>query len=237
MQGRGSVSELVATHHQVLDISDYLLHFLENHDEQRIASDEFAGDALNGRPAMLVSATVSRSPTLLYFGQDVGEDGMMDAGFGKATRTTIFDYWGVPAHQRFMNGGRFDGGQSTEEERQLRMFYEQLMTTAHTEPAFTGEYESLHADNLASSTSYSERQWAFIRWSEQQSALVVANFSDEAVSLELTANHPALLGGNAVLNDALFHGRTNVVINQEDGVISLRIPAQHGEILLFNRAH
>ena len=59
----------------LVDIEEHMLHFLENHDEQRIASPAFAGNADGARPAMVVSATISRSPTMIYFGQDVGVTG------------------------------------------------------------------------------------------------------------------------------------------------------------------
>lgn len=68
-----------------------MLHFLENHDEQRIASPEFAGNALKGKPAMVVSTTISTAPTMVYFGQELGEDGSESAGFGAPYRTSIFD--------------------------------------------------------------------------------------------------------------------------------------------------
>ena len=110
MQGKASTDAIAPVHAEVLDIEEHMLHFLENHDEQRIASPEFAGSAEKGKPGMVVSALISSAPTMLYFGQDVGEAGAGDAGFGKASRTTIFDYWGVPAHQRWMNDGAFDGG-------------------------------------------------------------------------------------------------------------------------------
>ena len=127
MQGKAPADSLAAVHAEVLDIEQHMLHFLENHDEQRIASPDFAGDANAGKPAMVVSALIGRSPTMLYFGQDVGEPGDGDAGFGDPTRTTIFDYWGVPAHQRWMNGGRFDGGALSDDEKSLRDFYRRLM--------------------------------------------------------------------------------------------------------------
>ena len=72
---------------------------------------------------MVVSALIGSSPTMIYFGQEVGEPGAGDAGFGTASRTSIFDYWGVPAHQRWMNDGRFDGGAVSADEKSLRDFY------------------------------------------------------------------------------------------------------------------
>lgn len=192
MQGHGTVSELVSVHNEVSDIAEHMLHFLENHDEHRIASPEFAGNAEKGKPALAVSALISASPTLLYFGQEVGEDGSEDMGFGKPSRTTIFDYAGVPAHQRWMNDGKFDGGQSTPEEQALRDFYRQIMAIATTQPAINGAFISLHEINLQQSAdalrdsspasdAYSQQQFAFARKQGQHGFIVVANFADTPV--------------------------------------------------------
>lgn len=71
-----------------------MLHFMENHDEQRLASDFIASDAQKAFPAMAVSALISSTPIMTYFGQELGERGMDAEGFsGLDGRTTIFDYW------------------------------------------------------------------------------------------------------------------------------------------------
>ena len=127
MQGKQPANTLFKAQAEVADIEQHMLHFLENHDEQRIASPDFAGDAAWGKPAMVVSNLISRSPILLYFGQDVGEDGSENAGFGSPTRTSIFDYIGVPAHQAWMNNGKFDGANLTPEQAQLRQYYIAIM--------------------------------------------------------------------------------------------------------------
>lgn len=180
MQGSGEVSKLVTIHDEINDIAPHMLHFLENHDEQRIASPDFAGSAQKGKPALAVSALISSSPTLLYFGQDVGEDGSEETGFGDPTRTSIFDYVGVPAHQRFMNDGKFDAGKSTEDEKALHQFYQDVMAIAATNPAVTGEYQSLHALNLdVKDSGYTEQQFAFVRAQGEHGFVVVANFNDK----------------------------------------------------------
>jgi glycosidase len=187
MQGRGPAQPLEDIQLSLQDIELHMLHFLENHDEQRIASPEFAGSAEKGKPAMVVSALISRSPTMLYFGQDVGEDGSEETGFGDPSRTTIFDYAGVPAHQRFMNNGKFDGAQSTESEKQLRAFYEALMSISAHHPAMLGKYLSLHSLNtqLAETDgerAYSESQFSFVRWTEKKALIVISNFDENSVS-------------------------------------------------------
>ena len=115
MKGYGWTDHIPVVQKGMADIEHHMLHFLENHDEQRISSPEFAGNAQLGKPAMVVSATISTSPTMIYFGQEVGEPGAEDAGFGKPSRTSIFDYIGVPHHQRWVNDKKFDVGQLSEE--------------------------------------------------------------------------------------------------------------------------
>jgi glycosidase len=97
-----------------------ILRFMENHDEQRLASHFFAGDWWAGWPAVALSATISNGPMMIYFGQEVGEPGLGEEGFqGDDGRTTIFDYWGVPEHQKWMNEGLFDGGKLSDDQKRL----------------------------------------------------------------------------------------------------------------------
>ncbi len=179
MQGRGSTDNLVAIQESVADIEHHMLHFLENHDEQRIASVDFAGKAEKGKPAMVVSACISTSPTMLYFGQEVGEPGDGNPGFGSATRTTIFDYWGVPNHQRWMNNGAFDGGQLTEEETNLRDFYVDLLNIVRDHSAFSGKYKEIHRHNREHTPYYNDRVFSFVRWNDNEKLIVVTNFDAE----------------------------------------------------------
>ncbi len=177
MQGKSKTSNLLPIIERYQDIDPHMLHFLENHDEQRIASKPFAGDANKGKPAMVVSSLVGKGPNLLYFAQALGEPGDGEAGFGDPTRTTIFDYWGVPSLQRWMNGGKFDGGQSTELEKALRQFYVDLLNFSATNSAFNGEFFNLHRFNLAQSKEYDESLFSFARWDDNNHVIVVSNFS------------------------------------------------------------
>src|SRR5690606_9584202 len=118
-----------------------MMHFLENHYAQRIASPDFAGTALKGKRAMVVSTALSTSPSVVYVGQELGEPGAENAGFGKPTRTSIFDYIGVPSFQRWVNNKQFDGGQSTEEEKSVRDFYKRLLNFTINSNALAGNYQ------------------------------------------------------------------------------------------------
>jgi glycosidase len=180
MQGHGSTDNLVKIQEGLNDIEHNMLHFLENHDEQRIASPDFAGSAAKGKPAMVVSATISTSPTLVYFGQEVGEPGAQAAGFGNPTRTSIFDYIGVPHHQRWMNGGFFDGGQSTVAEKDLRSFYKTLLNFTISSPALMGSYAEMQSHNRSVNPTYHDKLYTFARWSKDQKLMVVTNFSGDS---------------------------------------------------------
>ena len=237
MQGTGGTSALVETQQRMADIEHHMLHFLENHDEQRIASPEFAGDARKGLPAMVVSATISTSPTMLYFGQDVGEPGAGDAGFGKASRTTIFDYWGVPHHQRWMNGGKFDGGALSADELALHQAYQKLLRFTASAPALLGHYAQLHSANLAANSAYSEQQLAFARWNDQQHLLVLSNFdADNGINLDLQI--PAdiiqqwqLADGHYTLSDKLNDTQQQLIVSHGTGVVTLQLAALGSVIL------
>ena len=96
IRGNQSTHAITGAWQQTDDIRDHMLYFLENHDEQRIASSFFAGNALKGVPGLVVSALLQQNPLMIYAGQEYGEPGMDKEGFsGNDGRTTIFDYWSI----------------------------------------------------------------------------------------------------------------------------------------------
>jgi glycosidase len=162
-------------------INSNMIHFLENHDEQRIASPFFAGDPWKAVPAIVVSATIDQSPMMIYFGQEVGEPGAGAEGFSAEDgRTTIYDYWGVPAHQRWMNGGKFDGGALSDEQKQLRQFYADVLNLASNNPAIaSGDYRDVTQFN-AGRGDWPGLVHAFARMSGEENLLIVTNFNAAA---------------------------------------------------------
>ncbi|MCW8092190.1 alpha-amylase family protein [Alteromonas sp. ASW11-130] len=225
MQGTGEVSAVIDAHEKVSDIRNHMLHFLENHDEQRIASPEFAGKAEIGKPALVVSALISSSPFMIYFGQEVGEDGSENAGFGKPSRTSIFDYVGVPAHQRWMNGGKFDGGQLTDREKSLREYYKKVLNIAAFHPSMEGDLIHLHDISLTSESDYSEQHFAFARESKTSKLIVVSQFTDK-VNSNVQVVLPEVLVKRWGLDESdhlkdLLSGETNTVtINDGQAIIT-----------------
>ncbi len=223
LQGHGSTDNLVPILEGLSDIEHHMLHFLENHDEQRIASPEFAGNPWKALPAMVVSATSTTAPTMIYFGQEVGEPGAEMAGFGQPSRTSIFDYIGVPQHQKWMNGGKFDGGQLSDNEKALRNYYSEVLNFTRNSPALMGAYLDLHIHNRKLNPDYSDKAFAFARWDEKQKLLVVTNF--DATRSVRTVLHlsPELLKvwnlkpGTQELKEGMFGKKTTQLRVDEKG--------------------
>lgn len=135
VEGRGTGGDIEAAFRRGAVLQDQLLNFTENHDEQRSASPFFAGDPWKAFAAFVVSSCLGRGAVLVYFGQEVGEPGAGEKGFtGHDGRTTIFDYWGVPEHQKWMNGGAFDGGGLSDDQRRLRLAYRDLLNRLLSDP-------------------------------------------------------------------------------------------------------
>lgn len=177
IQGKTMPDGLSDIQNNMIDIEHHMLHFLDNHDEQRLASPEFAGTPEKGKPMMVVSATISSSPTMIYFGQEVGEDGKENAGFGTHSRTSIFDYIGVPHHQRWMNGGKFDGGQLSKSELDLRDFYKRLLNFTLISDALTGKFQEIQTINRNETKAYDPGMYSYVRWTAKEKLIVVVNFS------------------------------------------------------------
>jgi len=236
MQGRGSTDHLPAICNDLADIEHHMLHFLENHDEQRIASKDFAENAEKGKPAMVVSACLSTSPTMIYFGQHVGEPGDGNMGFGSETRTSIFDYCGVPAHQRWMNNGKFDGAQLTEREKELNNFYKTLLNFTTQSSALTGEFAEIHTYNRENTTGYTDKLFSFVRWSNDEKLLIISNFEENPHDFQLkidaeTIKKLNLKNGLYKLTDQLSgKGGMDLVVN-ETGLVEIKLAALESLIL------
>jgi hypothetical protein len=119
---------------------------------------------------------------MIYFGQEVGEAGNEDAGFGKRSRTSIFDYIGVPNHQRWMNEGKFDGGKLSDSEKKLRVFYKRLLNFSINSSALMGSFQEIQTANRENNAGYDPLLYSYVRWSENQKLVVIANFSSDKTS-------------------------------------------------------
>jgi glycosidase len=203
--------------------SSRMLRFLENHDEQRIASKEFATDPRRAIPAMAITAALGSGPVMLYSGQEVGEPAHGTEGFSSEDgRTTIFDYWGVPEHQKWMNQGKFDGGKLSQEQKDLRDFYARLLNLASTSDAIRKGhfYELQDANNLGK--EYNQRHlYSFLRYTDKQQLLIVVNFSSEKTykpTLSISTEAMTAMG----LNTRKFYTYTNL-LNPDEPLYTLNV--------------
>ena len=167
------------------DIQEHMLYFLENHDEQRIASGFFCGRGMCAQPAMIVAATLSTNPVMIYAGQELGEKGMDVEGFsGIDGRTTIFDYWGVKSIQAWANNGKWDGKGLDDEQQELRLFYQQLLTLTRNSKAITeGKMYDLE---YAQAEGFNKHEhYAYLRHCEEETLLIAINFDDKHAEMQI----------------------------------------------------
>lgn len=179
--GQSSTHAISQAWQQTDDIRDHMLYFLENHDEQRIASDFFAANAQKGVPAMIASVLMQQNPFMLYAGEEYGERGMDREGFsGNDGRTTIFDYWSVDTLCRAASR------QLTDEEKALYDIHLKTMQIARQEKAVSdGVFFDLMYVN-----GHLQRQYAFLRRAEGELLIVVANFdgADATIDVHIPAH-------------------------------------------------
>lgn len=237
IRGKKNPDGLSEIQHRMKDIEHHMLHFLDNHDEQRLACSDFAGSGSNGKPLMVVSATMSTSPTMIYFGQEVGEAGTIDGGFGKPTRTSIFDYVGVPSHQRWMNRKQFDGGQLSQKEKELRDFYQRLLNFTINSDALMGQFQEIQTVNRNETNGYGENVYSFVRWSENEKLIIIANMSsnsESAFRLKVPADVISkwkLKDGDYPLVEQLYGSQSNLHVENGEGSIKLNIGISESLVL------
>ena len=219
------------------DIQSRMLYFLENHDEQRIASGFFCGRGICAEPAMIVATCLLSNPMLIWAGQELGEAGMDMEGFsGIDGRTTIFDYWGVKSLQAWTNGGKFDGKLLDDEQRELRGFYQRLLNIALTEKAisrglmFDLEYQQGEGFNK-------QKHYAFMRKSGDETLLIVVNFDAREEQISVNIPNAAFTYLNlqpqmlVTMEDLLTDTEYADMPLMPDTPIQLKVPAWKGLIL------
>lgn len=162
------------------DINSHMLYFLENHDEQRIASDFFAGSARKGIPAMVASVLMKQSPFMLYAGEEYGEKGMDKEGFsGQDGRTTIFDYWSIDTLCRAASD------ELTDEEKAIYDLHVKTMQIARKENAVDGDFYDVMYVNPRSENFDNEKLYAFFRKKGGEMLFVVSNFADTEADIKV----------------------------------------------------
>ena len=175
-------------------IGDKMLNFLENHDEQRFASMQFAGNADLITPSLIVSSTISTGPVMIYMGQELGEKAAEAEGFsGLDGRTTIFDYWSVPTLRRWYNEGKPGISKLTKQEKSLRKLYSTILNICNTESAISsGMFFDLMYVNYNNGKFNPHRQFAYLRGDEKATIVIAVNFDNIDVDVEINIPDLAL---------------------------------------------
>ena len=250
IRGKRPASSITHEWQEVDDIRDHMLYFLENHDEQRIASDFFCGDAMKAIPAAAMSLFFQKNPFMLYSGQEFGERGMDKEGFsGVDGRTTIFDYWSpvtlaqayqhaLPKTANKTGAGRKTDG-LTPEQKYLAATYRQMLRLANEEKAIReGDTFDLMYVNPGSDHFDPRTNFAFLRKKEEEVLLVVLNFSIDARELGVCIPGHAFdflhLPEEEVSVTELWSGGRRKVELKKDGIFPVSIEANGVRIYKFN---
>ena len=170
------------------DLQPYMLNFLENHDEQRFASDFFGCDARNSYAALYTALYMNNAPFMLYAGEEVGERGMDNEGFsGRDGRTSIFDWWAPSSLTRlykFIHGEK--KALTPEEETMLDTYRKALKFAAEDNAVSKGTFYDLCYCNYASDGFNPDRHFAFLRDFEDETLLIVCNFSKNDADMKIS---------------------------------------------------
>lgn len=172
-------------------IEKQMLNFLENHDEQRIASDFFAGNPIKAIPGLIISACMNTNPMMIYFGQEFGEPGMDTEGFsGRDGRTTIFDYWSIDTIRKWRSNGTFDGKMLTDKQKYIYSIYKKVLNICSREKTITqGDFFDLMYANENGWKFNEHKQYVFFRKYEKELLFIVVNF--DGISVDIAVNIPS----------------------------------------------
>ncbi|MCC8409961.1 alpha-amylase family protein [Mucilaginibacter sp. UR6-1] len=236
-EGHSSTWDINAVwNHHTKGFDERMLRFMENHDEERIASAPFAGDAWLALPGIIVSATLSTGPVMIYSGQEVGEPAHGASGFsGDDGRTTIFDYWGVPEHQKWVNSHAYDGAQLHESQVRLRQFYSRLLNAVRDNEALReGAFYELMIAN-EHQPGFNNRLYIYLRYTANARVLAVVNFNRHAVDIMVKLPHDLIgklgIAGEIMFSDLLSE-KTFTTADIANG-LQLNLPAAAGYLLAF----
>lgn len=229
ISGEAPAHILTGAWQSVDDIKEHMVYFLENHDEQRIASDFFAGSAIKGLPGMVASVLMKSSPFMLYAAEEYGENGMDKEGFsGKDGRNTIFDYWSVDTLCRA------EADALNEEERLVFAVHEKTLQIARKEKAVDGDFYDLMYVNPSSENFNNEKQFAFLRKKDNELLIVVVNFDDRDVNIQvripfLAFEYLAIPEKKYKAKDLLSGDKQDIVLSN-DGLVPMSLASRGSRV-------
>ena len=214
------------------DLQPYMLNFLENHDEQRFASEFFGRDGHNTYAPLYASLFLNTAPFMIYFGEEVGESGMDEEGFsGRDGRTTIFDWWSVGSVRRLRKAiaskayedlkvSKLTAAGMKKEEAEIFCRFAQAVRLASADTAISmGTTYDLCYCNMSSDGFDKNRHFAFLRDYEEHTLLIAINFSDKAAEMKLVIPEHAFEWMGITITDEMYPGKIiEVVVPPMDGV-------------------
>lgn len=170
------------------ELQPYMLNFLENHDEQRFASDFFGGNVKNSYAALYASLFLNTAPFMLYAGEEMGERGMDNEGFsGTDGRTSIFDWWAPSSLTRLYRYIHGETGALSHDEQETLEFYRKALRFASEDDAVSkGTVYDLCYCNSSSDGFNPDRHFAFLRDYEDETILFVCNFSKVDADMKIS---------------------------------------------------
>jgi hypothetical protein len=114
---------------------------------------------------------------MVYFGQELGECGMDAEGFsGCDGRTSIFDYWSIPSFRHALS----------DTQQELRRYYIKIMQLCNRSRAIReGKFYDLMYMNPPGRDFNPDKQYAYLRYHRDELLLIVANFDDKEVDVNV----------------------------------------------------
>lgn len=215
------------------DLQPYMLNFLENHDEQRFASEFFGRDGHNTYAPLYASLFLNTAPFMIYFGEEVGEAGMDEEGFsGRDGRTTIFDWWSVGSVRRLrkaiaskayedLNVSKLTAAGMKKAEAEIFCRFAQAVRLAAADTAISmGTTYDLCYCNMSSDGFDKNRHFAFLRDYEEHTILIAINFSDKAAEMKLVIPEHAFEWMGIPITEKMYPGKViNVKVPPMDGTV------------------
>lgn len=215
-------------------LQPHMLNFLENHDELRVASPQLFGSAEKAFPALIVSATTSTAPFMLYHGQELGEDAKGEMGFsGDDGRTSIFDYCAIPTLQRWYNKGDCGLLKLNNKERKIRAFYKKILRMCNTEKSISeGAFFDLMYVNFQNINP--ERQYLYLRHCATETLLIAVNFDSAECSAQICVPQHAFdvmgIESGLCFMKELVSGKQKTTEFAPDCNFELHIPPHYGVV-------
>jgi glycosidase len=233
-------SQLTGCWQTVEGISHNMLNFLENHDEQRYASPQFAGDAHSVLPSLVASATINCGAMMIYMGQELGEPALDAEGYsGKDGRTTIFDFWSLDTLRRWLNNGNCGLRRLSKAERELRKSYAKVLSLVNSSSAVrSGKFFDLMYVNNDNTKFDTHREYAYLRCDDEELLLIVVNFANHEIVTEINIPQHAfdylhITQGLYDTIDMLSEETAKIMLNWSTPV-TLKMSANGAAIVRFN---